>query len=139
MRTFGCKWVYRKKEGIPKVENVRFKARLVVKGFIKKEGIDYNEIFSPVVKHNSIRVLLTLIAQFALKLQQLNVKTAFLHGDLQRTIYMDQPEGFLVEGKEDHVCRFDAFMTTHGFWRSAFDSCVYLIYRGFTVLLILFP
>ena len=143
MRTVGCKWVYKKKEGIPKVEAARFKARLVAKGFSQKEGIDYNEIFSPVVKHSSIRVLLALVAQFDLELKQLDVKTAFLHGDLEETIYMDQPEGFLAEGKEDHVCqlkkslyglkqsprqwykRFDAFMTTHGFSRSAFDSCVY--------------
>jgi len=142
-RTVGCKWVYRKKEGIPEVEDARFKARLVAKGFSQKEGIDYNEIFSPVVKHSSIRVLLALVAQFDLELQQLDVKTAFLHGDLEETIYMDQPEGFLAEGKEDHVCqlkkslyglkqsprqwykRFDAFMTTHEFSRSAFDSCVY--------------
>ena len=140
-RTVGCKWVYRKKEGIPEVEDARFKARLVAKGFSQKEGIDYNEIFSPVVKHSSIRVLLALVAQFDLELQQLDVKTAFLHGDLEETIY--KPEGFLAEGKEDHVCqlkkslyglkqsprqwykRFDAFMTTHEFSRSAFDSCVY--------------
>ena len=101
------------------------------------------EFFSPVVKHSSIRVLLALVAQFDLELQQLDVKTAFLHGDLEETIYMDQPEGFLAEGKEDHVCqlkksfyglkqsprqwykRFDAFMTRHGFLRSAFDNCVY--------------
>ena len=93
------------------------------------------------MKHSSIRVLLALVAQFDLELQQLDVKTAFLHGDLEGT--MDQLEGFLAEGKEDHVCqlkkslyglkqssrqwykRFDAFMTTHGFFRSVFDSCVY--------------
>ena len=64
-----------------------FKARLVEKGLNQKEGIEYNEIFSPVVKHSSIRVLLALVAQFDLELQQLDVKTAFLHGDLEETIY----------------------------------------------------
>ena len=105
MRTVGCKWVYRKKEGIPEVEAARFKARLVSKGFSQKEGIYYNEIFSPVVKHSSIRMLLALVAQFDLELQQLDVKTAFLHGDLEETIYMDQPKDFLAEGKKDHVCQ----------------------------------
>ena len=79
MRIVGCKWVYKKKEGIPEVE-ARFKARLVAKGFSQKEGIDYNEIFSPVVKHSSIQMLLALVAQFDLELQQLDVKTALLHG-----------------------------------------------------------
>lgn len=83
---------------------LRFKARLVAKGFSQKEGIDYDEIFSPIVKHSSIRVLLALVAQFDLELQQLDVKTAFLHGDLEEIIYMDQLEGFLAEGKEYHVC-----------------------------------
>ena len=87
MRTVGCKWVYRKKEGIPEVEAARFKARLVAKGFSQKERIDYNDIFSPVVKHSSIRVLLALVAQFDLELQQLDVKTAFLHGDLRDNLY----------------------------------------------------
>ena len=64
-----------------------FKARLVEKGLNQKEGIEYNEIFSPVVKHSLIRVLLALVAQFDLELQQLDVKTAFLHGDLEETIY----------------------------------------------------
>ena len=73
------------------MEDARFKARLVAKGFSQKEGIDYNEIFFPIVKRSSIRVLLTLVAQFDLEFQQFDVKSAFLHGDLEETIYMDQP------------------------------------------------
>ncbi|PNX68168.1 retrotransposon-related protein, partial [Trifolium pratense] len=82
----GCKWVYK-----------RYKARLVAKGFPQKEEVDYNEIFSPVVKHTSIRVLLSLVAHVDLELEQLDVKTAFLHGDLDEEIYMYQPEGYKVE------------------------------------------
>ena len=81
------------KEGVDEKSNVRFKARLVAKGYAQKEGIDYNEIFSPVVKHSSIRIMLALVAQYDLELVQLDVKTAFLHGDLNEEIYICQPDG----------------------------------------------
>ncbi|KAH9679276.1 hypothetical protein KPL71_026064 [Citrus sinensis] len=71
----------------------------------KWEGIDDNEVFSPVVKDTSIRILPALVAEYELKLAQLDVKTAFLHGDLEEEIYMIQPCGFRVAGKENHVCR----------------------------------
>ncbi|KAL9256969.1 Retrovirus-related Pol polyprotein from transposon TNT 1-94-like protein [Drosera capensis] len=142
-RVVGCKWIYKKKTGALEAEKTRFKARLVAKGFTQKEGVDYNEIFSPVVRHTSIRVLLTLVAHQNLKLEQLDVKTAFLHGNLKEEIYMRQPEGFSIEGKEDYVCRlhkslyglkqsprqwykkFDSFMIKHGFNKSPYDCCVY--------------
>jgi hypothetical protein len=85
-------------------DGIRFKARLVAKGYTQKEGIDYNEVFSLVVKHSSIRVLLALVAQFDLELVQLDVKTVFLHGDLEEDIYMTQPEGFKVASKKNLVC-----------------------------------
>ena len=66
----------------------RYKARLVVKGFSQKSGIDFNEIFSPVVKMSSIRVVLSLAASLDLEGEQMDVKTAFLHGDLNEEIYM---------------------------------------------------
>ncbi|GJV59270.1 transposable element [Tanacetum coccineum] len=140
-KVVGCKWVFKMKTGLPGSDIVRFKARLVAKGYSQKEGIDYNEIFSPVVRHTSIRVLLSLVEHH--ELEQLDVKTAFLHGDLVEEIYMSQPEGFVVQGKEDYVCklrkslyglkqsprqwykRFDSFMVKHGFSRSAYDCCVY--------------
>ncbi|GJY62667.1 retrovirus-related pol polyprotein from transposon TNT 1-94 [Tanacetum coccineum] len=78
----------------------RYKARLVVKGFSQKRGIDFDEIFSPVVKMGSIRVVLGLAASLDLEVEQMDVKTAFLHGDLDKEIYMEQPEGFQVKGKE---------------------------------------
>ena len=76
----------------------------MAKGYSQVQGVDFNEVFSPVVKHTSIRVLLSLVATKDLELEQLNVKTAFLHGNLEEQIYMKQPEGFEVAGKEDHVC-----------------------------------
>ena len=142
-KEIGCKWVYAQKEGFPSKNDVRYKARLVAKGYAQKEGIDYNEVFSPVVKHSSIRILLALVAQFDMELVQMDVKTAFLHGDLEEEIYITQPDGFKVAGKENWVCklnkslyslkqssrqwykRFDQFMIDQNYTRSSFDHCVY--------------
>jgi hypothetical protein len=71
----------------------RYKARLVVNGFAQTKGIDFDEIFSPVVKMNSIRTILSLVAVEDFHLEQLDVKTTFLHGDLEEDIYMQQPHG----------------------------------------------
>jgi len=103
-RVVGCKWVYKKKEGKPDVENTRLKAHLVTKGYSQKQGVDFNGVFSPVVRHTSIHVLLALVALQDLELEQLDVKTAFLHGELEEQIYMQQTEGFIVPGKENYVC-----------------------------------
>ncbi|KAG8472381.1 hypothetical protein CXB51_035329 [Gossypium anomalum] len=142
-KTVRCKWVFKKKEGTPGVEEPKYKARLVAKGYSQVPGVDFTDVFSPVVKHSSIRALLGIVAMHDLELEQLDVKTAFLHGELEEDIYMQQPEGFRVSEKEDYVCllkkslyglkqsprqwykRFDSFMTSHDFKRSSFDSCVY--------------
>ncbi|KAG8477244.1 hypothetical protein CXB51_030469 [Gossypium anomalum] len=142
-KTVHCKWVFKKKEGTPGVEEPRYKARLVAKGYSQVPRVDFTDVFSPVVKHSLIRALLGIVAMHDLELGQLDVKTAFLHGELEEDIYMQQPEGFTVSKKEDYVCllkkslydlkqsprqwykRFDSFMTSHDFKRSSFDSCVY--------------
>jgi hypothetical protein len=80
---------------------------LVAKGYSQKVGVDYNEVFSPIVKYSSIRILLALVVQLNLKLAQLDVKTVFLHGDLKEEIYMSQPDGFKVAGKENWVCKLN--------------------------------
>ena len=84
---------------------LKYKARLVVKGFGQKQGIDFDEIFSLVVKMCSIRVTLGLAASMNLKLEKLDFKTAFLHGELDEEIFIAQPEGFKVKGKETMVCK----------------------------------
>jgi len=89
-----------KKDASGKV--IKHKAR--VKGFQQKKGIDFDEIFSSVIKITSIRVILALVARLNLKFEQMDVKTAFLHGDLNEKIYMQQPEGFEVSGK-NLVCK----------------------------------
>nr|GEV31849.1 zinc finger, CCHC-type [Tanacetum cinerariifolium] len=92
-----CKWLYKIKEGIEGVQKPRYKARLVAQGFTQRAGIDYNEVFSHVVRHTSIRVILSLIACEDYELKQLDVKTAFLHGNLEETIYMRHPPSFEEE------------------------------------------
>ncbi|KAH9314260.1 hypothetical protein KI387_022887, partial [Taxus chinensis] len=94
-RALQNKWVFRVKE--EEGGKKRYKARLVVKGFAQKKGIDFDEIFSPVVKMTSIRTVLGIVAAEDLHLEQLDVKTAFLHGDLEEELYMQQPEGYEVK------------------------------------------
>jgi len=140
--TLQNKWVYKLKEedGGRKM----YKARLVVKWFAQKKGIYFDEIFSPVVKMTSIRTILSLVVVEDLHLEQLDVKTTFLHGDLEEEIYMQQPYGYEVKGKEKLVCRlkkslyglkqaprqwylkFDRFMSEQGYTRCHSNHCVYL-------------
>lgn len=75
----------------------------MAKGYSQKEEIDYQEIFSPVVKHVSIRLMLSMVVDKDLELEQLYVMTTFLHGEIEEDIYMDQPQGYEVAGKEDNV------------------------------------
>ncbi|GKF90042.1 retrovirus-related pol polyprotein from transposon TNT 1-94, partial [Tanacetum coccineum] len=82
------KWLFKIKEGIEGVQKPRYKARLVARGFTQRAGIEYNEVFSPVVRHTSIRVILALTACKDYELEQLDIKTTFLHGNLEEVIYM---------------------------------------------------
>ena len=99
-----CRWLYKKKPGIPGVEDPRHKSRLVARGFTQREGIDYEEVFAPVVKHISIRVLMSVVVNHDLELEQMDVNTTFLHGNLELELYMEQPEGFAVKSGKDQVC-----------------------------------
>ena len=76
----------------------------MVKGFAQKKGIYFDEIFSPIVKMTSIRTILSPVAIEYLHLKQLDVKTTFLHGDLEEEIYMEHPQGYEVKGKDNLVC-----------------------------------
>jgi hypothetical protein len=77
----------------------------VAKAFTQREGINYNETFSPVSCKDSFRIIIALVAYYDLELHQMDVRTAFLNGDLEENVYMAQPKGFVVKGKEDMGCR----------------------------------
>eukprot|EP00253_Pinus_taeda_P028582 PITA_28582 len=148
---------FKLKRGVNDTED-RYKARLVTKGFSQKAGIDFHEIFSPVVKIISIRNVLALVALLDLELQQLDVKTAFLHGDLDEEIYMEQPEGFVQHRNKKFVCKlkkslyglkqsprqwykkFDSFMLSQNYIRSEYDHCVYFkqLNNGMFIILVLY-
>jgi len=103
-KMIGCKWVFEKIQGPLDSDIVRYVARLVAKGYAQREGIDYNKVFSPVVKRSSIRIFLALVAQYELELDQFDIKNAFLHSNLEEEIYMSQPTGFKTTGKENMIC-----------------------------------
>lgn len=133
-KSISSKWLFKKKFNAKgKVE--KYKAQV--------EGIDFGEIFSPVSMLTSIRFLLTIVAAFDLEVEQMDVKTTFLHGDLEEEIYMKQPQGFVVKGKKELVCKlkkslygmkqpprmwyqkFDTNILELRFVRSMADHCVY--------------
>ena len=81
----------------------KYKARLVIKGYRQREGLDYFDTYSPMMRMNSIRMILAIAALWNLEVHQMDVKTAFLNRDLDEEIYMEQPEGFFTLGLEGKV------------------------------------
>jgi hypothetical protein len=104
-RALGTKWVFKYKlDGQGKV--IRYKSRVVVQGWAQREGIDYNETFAPVARYGSVRLLLAIAAAKGWDVEQLDVKTAFLHGEIDTPdIYVKQPKGFVKKGQELKVFR----------------------------------
>ena len=93
-----CKWVFKTK--IDCDDQVCYRARLVAKGYTQREGVDYDETFFPVIRYSSLQLLLALSVKLDLDIVYLDVKTAYLNGDLQETVFMRQPEGYCLKGNE---------------------------------------
>lgn len=96
------KWVFRLKQN-ETGQQVRYKARLVVKGFLQRPGIDFEDTFAPVAKLSTVRVILAVAVNQAFHLHTMDVKTAFLHGVLKEDLYMEVPQG--VKASPGHVCK----------------------------------
>ena len=118
-KPIGCKWVFRIKDG------KLFKARLVAKGFRKKEGVDYFDTYALVARITSIRLLFAATSIYNLCIHQMDVKMAFLNGDPDEEVYMEQPEGFVLPGNKHKVCKLTKSL--HGLkqapkkWHEKFD------------------
>ncbi|WVZ53904.1 hypothetical protein U9M48_004791 [Paspalum notatum var. saurae] len=146
-RAIGLKWVFKVKRD--EAGNViRHKARLVAKGYVQCAGIDFNEVFAPVARMESVRALLALAAHQGHKVHHMDVKSAFLNGELKEEVFVSQPPGFISTGNEHKVLRLckalyglcqaprawnaklDASLASLGFQRSSSEHAVYIRYRG---------
>lgn len=136
-----CKWVLKKK--CDAEDNVRYRARLVAKGCSQKYGVDYDETFSPVVRHTTLRLLFALSVQLNLNVTHLDVKTAFLNGELSETIYMQKPLGYMCTNDKKILKlkkaiyglkqasrawhkKVDSCMLADGYIKSKIEPCLYL-------------
>ncbi|KAJ9553541.1 hypothetical protein OSB04_017587 [Centaurea solstitialis] len=141
-KPLGCKWIFKKKMKVDGTID-KFKARLVIQGFRQKPGIDYFDTYAPVARISTIRLLIALAAIHNLVVHQMDVKTAFLNGELDEEVYMKQPEGFVMPSNEHKVCKlvkslyglkqapkqwhqkFDEVILSSGFKLNQSDKCVY--------------
>eukprot|EP00253_Pinus_taeda_P016221 PITA_16221 len=111
-KPIGCKWVYKNKYKVDGSLD-KHKARLVAKGFAQKEGINYEETFSPTAKWATIQTLFSLVAQNGWEVHQMDVKTTFLNGDLKQNVFMSQPEGFAMKVHEHKVGKTVVYLVVY--------------------------
>lgn len=142
-RALPCKWVFKTKTN-GKGEIERFKARLVIKGYAQRKGSDYDEVYAPVVRYNSVRYLIALAAKYDLEMAQMDAISAFLQGDVDTEIYMLQPTHFEVNAQ---VCllqksiyglkqasrqwnlKLNDVLVNIGLKRSKIDPCIYYLVK----------
>lgn len=142
-KKIGVKWVYKtklKENG----EVDKYKARLVAKGYKQEFGVDYREVFAPVARLDTIRLMIAMAAQNSWPIFQLDVKSAFLHGELQEQVFIEQPPGYIKAGEENKVyrlkkalyglkqaprawySRIDAYFQKEGFRKCPYEHTLYI-------------
>lgn len=139
----GVKWVYKTKLN-EHGEVDKLKSRLVAKGYTQEYGVDYTEVFTPVARMETVRLVVSLIAQKQWNIYQLDVKSTFLHGDLDEDVYVEQPPGYKVKGQEDKVyklnkalyglkqaprawySRIESYFTKEGFLRCPYEHTLFI-------------
>ena len=141
------KWIYKVKFAAD--DNIeKHKARFAARGFSQVESIDYDKTFAPVARNTSIRTIMAIAAEMGWRIHQMDVKTAFLNGILEEEVYIEQPQGFAVSGRDTHVCRLrkviyglkqaprawysriDTYLQDLGFEESEVDPNLYYLVDG---------
>jgi hypothetical protein len=150
------KWIYKINHAADgSIE--KHKARFVARGFSQVEGVDNEETFSPVSRYTSIRTIISLASSMGQRLHQMDVKTTFLNGEIEEKVYIEQPDGFVIHGKESHVCRLkkalyglkqaprawyeriDGYLMSLGFNKSVVDPNLYYKFvNGESLILVLY-
>ncbi|GKB59137.1 zinc finger, CCHC-type containing protein [Tanacetum coccineum] len=141
-KPLGYKWIFKRKLKVNGTIK-KFKARLVIQGFRQKSRIYYFDIYAPVARISTIRLLITLASIHNLIIHQMDKKRAFLNGELDKEVYMNQPQGFIMRGNENKVCnliksfyglnqapkqwhqKFDEVVLSNGYLLNQADKCVY--------------
>lgn len=132
-RPIGLKWVYKLKRDADGTV-LRHKARLVAKGYVQRQGVDFEEVFAPVARLDTVRLLIALAAHESWPVHHMDVKCAFLNGELAEEVYVSRPPGLVVAGEEQKVLRLDKAL--YGLrqapraWYAKLDHC--LIQLGFS-------
>jgi hypothetical protein len=150
------KWIYKIKHAVDRSIE-KHKARFVARGLSQVEGVDYEETFANVARYTSIRTIIALASTLGWRLHQMDVKTTFLNRENEEEVYIEQPDGFVIHGKESHVCRLkkalyglkqaprawyariDGYLMSLGFSKSVVDANMYYkVYNGESLILNLY-